>query len=361
MLLIAASLFISSALSSPVLSETSQSDERVIHVALYDCWGVNNHYLQSILDYHWAKNTSYRFDVTVIDRDDVVGTGNQPLERDHFDVLIIGASAESYLVDGLNATWKEKIRTFIADGGGYLGICGGANAASLGFEYSHNLFQRRVNQGALGIADVYIQDSFLGEWQYLLKFGFEAYGWDHDEGVAPSYISVNTSVAKSQENTIFEGYNKTFRHITYAGGPGMYYANTSNELLGAVTPLLMYAEEPMRTKPIHYWMPSMGGWKIAANVTTDIFGKFAAIATVFNQSGRIVLYGPHPENRVVVDGYIQEYRGHSMVSFLLPLETFVFNYFGTPLGDAYNWWIVRRSVAWAAHIPDTDLPPIEDM
>jgi glutamine amidotransferase-like uncharacterized protein len=359
MVLIAASLIIVSVLPVPVLSEQSHSNERVIRVALYDCWGINNRYLQSILDYTWTNDKSYRFDVTVIDRDDVIGTGDQPLKKDRFDALIIGASAESYLVDGLNATWREKIRRFIADGGGYLGICGGANAASLGFEHPRNLFQRRVNQGVLGIADVYIRDSFLGEWQYLLKFGFDAYGWDHDGVSTPSYISVNTSVAKHPENVIFSGYEKTFRYITYAGGPGMYSANASDDLLGIVTPLLTYAEEPMNTKPIHYWMPGVGGWKIAANVTTDILDTFAAIATIFNQSGRVVLYGPHPENRVVVDGYIHEYRGHSMASFFLPIETFVFNYFGTPLDDTYNWWIVRRSVAWAAQIPDTDLPPIE--
>lgn len=335
------------------------SDIRVISVALYDTWGVNNRYIREILNYPWKVDTQeYRFEVTVIDNEDILGEGNISLTRDNFDVFIIGASAMSYLVDGLDKTWSSTVKNFVGSGGGYLGICGGANAASSGFESPRNLFHRRVNQGVLGLADVYINDNFLGEWQYLLKFGFDAF-WNENEVRSPFYISVNTTVEKHPDNSIFSIYTRNFRDITYAGGPGMYTAHLPDDKLGEIIPLLRYNEEPMKTKPLHYWRPALTGWKILRNVTTDLEGTFAGVATTYNSNGRVVLYGPHPEDRVVVDGIVEEYLGRSMVNFIFPFDTYVFNYFGTQLHDTYNWWIVRRSVAWAANIPDLHLPPIQ--
>ena len=139
----------------------------------------------------------------------------------------------------------------------------------------------------------------------------------------------------------------------------MYVANKQDTRLGFVTPLLWYNEEPMYTKPIHYWMPTLSGWKILANVSTNLYNTLAGIATVYNSSGRVVLYGPHPEDRVVVNGVIREYLGHSMTNFILPFNTYVFNYFGDQLEYGYNWWIIRRSVAWAAQIPNEDLPILD--
>lgn len=345
-------------LSHPIdTTRQTAAGQEIIEVALYDTFGRNNHYIEELLNYNWtATSQSYRFNVTIIDADDVSGMANVSLTTERFDVFIIGASADSYLIDGLDPTWKRNVQQFVANGGGYLGICGGANAASSGFEQPRNWFQRRVNQGVLGLADIYINDRFLGEWQYLLKYGWGGNG-DYGPGQTSSYISVNTTVHETPDNVIFEGYQGRYRYITYAGGPGMYPADTNNPMHGSVIPLLTYNEEPMETKPIHYWRPALTGWKIAANVTTDLYGTYAGVATTYND-GRVVLYGPHPEDGVVVNGTIYEYRGYGMPSFFLPIETYLFNYVGTSLGETYNWWIVRRSVAWAANIPDGELPPI---
>lgn len=338
-----------------------ESDTHIISVALYECWGINNRYILEILNYSWTiDHQLYRFEVTIIDSMDIKGEGNISLTRDNFDVFIIGASATSYLVDGLNATWRNNIKDFVAHGGGYLGICGGANAASLGFENPKNIFHRRVNQGVLGLADVHINDNFLGEWQYLIKFGFDAF-WndDNDDNITPYYASINTTVEKNQDNVIFSCYNKNCRDITYAGGPGMYVAHELDDKLGTIIPLLRYNEEPMKSKPLHYWIPTLNGWRIVKKVNTNLEDTLAGVATLYNSSGRVVLYGPHPEDRVIVNGYVREYLGRSMINFIFPFETYVFNYYGTQLAKSYNWWIIQRSVAWAAKIPDLDLPPLE--
>lgn len=340
---------------------TASDDDQVITVALYDTWGRNNRYIEEILNYNWTtNNNTYQFKVTIIDTEAVSGIANITLSNENFDVFIIGASADSYLVDGLDLKWKHSVQQFVENGGGYLGICGGANAASLGFENPQNWFHRRVNRGVLELANVYINDNFRSEWQYLIKFGFGRPDFDYGPGIIPSYISVNTSVQKNTDNAIFSVYDKNFRYITYAGGPGMYSAGKNDPKLGSIIPLLIYNEEPMITKPIHYWIPTFTGWKMFKNVTTNLYGTYAGIATTYNGNGRVVLYGPHPENSVVINGTIQEYLGTGMLNFIFPFETYVFNYFGTSLGQTYNWWIIRRSVAWAAKIPDAELPPIHN-
>lgn len=335
------------------------SDVHIIRVALYDC-GYNNRFFYDIFNYSWtAGNHSYTFEVTVVTGDDVRGEGNTSLTSDNFDLLLIGASASSYLLDGLDPTWKKTVQQFVTAGGGYVGICGGANAGSLGFAHPATLFQRRVNRGVLGFANVYIHDYLPGEWQYLLKFGFDAFSWSDENGTRPYYISVNTSVERSEACAIFSGYDGAYRLITYAGGPGMYDADSTDPAHGLLIPLLRYNEEPMYTKPLHYWAPTLHGWKIIGNVTTHLYQNYAGVATTYGGNGRVVLYGPHPEHRVVANGSVKEYLGHGIPNFAGPIKRYVFNYFGVPLPHDYNWWIVRRSAAWAAHVPDDELPPVE--
>jgi len=337
--------------ASASVGDTSQA----IRIALYDC-GWNNRYFNGIFNYSWVQgDDSYAFEVSVVDADDVRGEGDVPFDTEHFDVLLIGASASAYLVDGVDDAWRTSVQRFIADGGGYVGICGGANTASMGFEEPRSLFQRRVNRGVLRIADVYINDDVVGEWQYLLKFGFDAFSRDYDNGSYPYYASVETLVADS--HPIFAPYEGDVRHITYAGGPGMIPAGQGDGLHGSVATLLRYSEEPMETMPLHYWRPSLQGWTIWKNVTTDIKGSAAGVATTYGE-GNVVLYGPHPEHRVVVNGTVREYLGHGIPNFAGPVERYVFNYFGELLGEEYNWWIVRRSVAWAAGLSQPELPPV---
>jgi len=321
----------------------------------------NKQQFETAYNYQWIQNNNlYRFDFTIIDKNDVLGFGKNPLTNDNFDVFVISASAKSYLFDGINKRFKRNVQNFVSNGGGYLGVCGGANAASQGFENPENLFHYRVNQGVFKLANVYINDNFLGEWQYLLKIGFEAFFWDNiTEDSYPSYISVNTTVQKNPDNEIFSIYNQKYRDISYAGGPGMYNAYKSNPKLGQVIPLLRYNEEPMYTKPIHYWKKTDGNWEIIGNVTTNLSGTMAGIAATYNDKGRVVLYGPHPEYPyVVINGSIIEYNGMGYPSIYHNFSKYVYNYVGNLLDFSYNIWIIRRSTAWAAYVKNDDLPPI---
>ncbi len=333
-------------------------DITTIKVAIYVGNGDERHY-EKVLRYQWRVNdTTYRFETTRINRNDVLGCGDHPLTNQNFDVLMIGASARSYLINGQNEKWKRNIRDFVGNGGGYYGVCGGANAASQGFEKPENPFHKAVNSGALRIANVYINDDILGEWQYLLKFGFSGFFKNHNTNLTIGFVDVNTTVNKNVNNRIFSCYPSDYRHMAYAGGPGMYNANVNDSKYGPVIPLLIYNEELMFSKPIHYYIPTIHGWKIFRNVTTNLSGTFAGIATVYNNSGRVVLYGPHPEIYVVVNGSIVEEKG---IGYLSPLlgRYYIYDYYGYDTNYT-NYWVMRRSIAWAAKIPDEDLPPMDE-
>lgn len=77
-----------------------------------------------------------------------------------------------YLINGFDKRRKESIRNYVADEGGYLSRCSVAVAASRGFIGNSTLFHAWANGGVLRIADVYINDDLMEEWQYLLRLDY---------------------------------------------------------------------------------------------------------------------------------------------------------------------------------------------
>jgi len=330
-----------------------------INVALYN-GGIINADFFKIFHYEWKINsTIYRFNVTVLNEEDIRGKTKTKLTNENFDVLLISGAARTYLQNGFNLKWRKGIQDFIANGGGYIGICGGAIAASMGYEKPRNAYYRYVNQGVLRLANIYVDDDLDGEWQYALKHEFNVSFLNVESIPYPSAIDLNTTVEKNPDNVVFSVYDKGYRHIKYGGGPGMYNASFEDPKLGQVIPLLTYNEEPMITKPIHYWILTPHGFKIWKNVTTSLKGTYAGIATTYNNSGRIVLFGPHPEDTfTTLNGTIKEYLGHGFPLHRGP-KKYAFSYYGE-LNFAYNWWIIRRAVAWCARLPNDQLPPVDN-
>lgn len=298
--------------------------------------------LQYALQYGWTVDgIAYRFNVTEIGRREALGRGRQPLTPDTYDALVIGASARQYFHD-LDFRWRRNLRSFVAGGGGYVGICGGANEASMGMEQPSSLPDRVITAGALGIANVYINDGQRQEWQYLYKSSGLGGGVP-----VRCEVSDHPIVAASPTNP---------RVIRYEGGPSMYPAEGSDPLLGEVKPLAVYAEEVSEKAPIHFWEKKGGEWQQTGPVETDVEGQYAAIATTYGQ-GKVALFGPHPEERTTIGGHVEEYPGRS--KYTLFMESYLYEWVG---GDetnwTYNWWMLRRAAAWAAGISSEHLPPI---
>jgi len=69
----------------------------------------------------------------------------------------------------------------------------------------------------------------------------------------------------------------------------------------------------------------------------------------------VVIFGNHPEHHVWKGGRIFEGDTGSNRMFSKGLFHWKDRQM---LPDSYNWWIVRRSAAWAAGVPAGELPPI---
>jgi len=334
-------------LSSPL----SDKNEIIIRVALYPLKTGSDIFLRQALNYAWYANGKlYRFDTHVLTFKEIRSKDFYSNLK-NYDVFIAGASYLSYLVDGKREAFKKSIEKFLSDGKGFYGVCAGAFLASQGYENPDNWFERETNKGVLRIANVYLNCDFDRELQYLLK---EASLPNPRFGQIPIEVKVN----KSSPIPIFKPFRKEVFNISYGGGAGLYIANSKDPRLGKVYPLLIYNEELMETKPIHFWKRVLIGWKKGETIKTDLKGNYAMIATTFNNSGRIVLISSHPEIPVMVNGTIVEFFGRNTLG--IPRIVYAW-YNGTRLNMSKNLWIHRRVVAWLAKVPDEDLPPIEEV
>jgi len=317
-----------------------QENDVHIYVAVYDSV-IKDYSMEAIhpLNYTWSSGGyMYHLHPVIITRGDIMKRDTL-LAQDNFDVFVIPGSGRPY-IDALHPQWRNHIRNFVDQGGGFLGICGGANIASRGFQEKKGL-NRILNYSVLGIANIYVNNQQNEEWMYLWKAN-----WQH--GLPPIHISLLTN-----ENSIFQGVMEDIRNIRYGGGPGMYAAPETNEKHGPVIPLAIYAEEPMTIAPLHYWTWDQG-WRIQENITTDIKGQYAVIATSYGK-GRIALFGSHPEKKTFFGGYITEFPVRPNMG---PFTWHIYNWSdGVPSSEDYNWWMIQQAAAWISQkVPANHLP-----
>ncbi|MEM1513977.1 MAG: BPL-N domain-containing protein [Candidatus Thermoplasmatota archaeon] len=310
-------------------------EEKEIKVAIYFS-GVKRYAeeIKDAIEYSWSENgKKYKISSQIIGREDIL---NGKLSQ--YDVFVIPGSARPYL-DAIDARWRNEVKKFVEEGGGYVGICGGANLASVGFDGAD--INNFLNPFLLRIANVYVNDEQYEEWQYLWRSN-----WRY--GGIPLKVYINFS-----DNPIFSGFYGTERSIRYWGGPGMREANFKDEKFGEIVPLATFAEEPMEVAPLHYWLWK-GEWIPYKNITTDIKGQYAAIATTYGK-GKVVLFSPHPERETFFDGYVEEFPVRENLS---PFTWFIYNWVSNnSSGISYNWWILRRAIAWAGNL---EVPPASE-
>ena len=309
-----------------MLSNMSYSkNEREIKIAIYDSISPSVKLLERAFNYSWEENgIKYKTKAERIDFKDVVN-GNLK----NYDILIIGASGRQYF-HGLIKTWREKVKDFIAEGGGYIGICGGANIASKGYEKPRHFFDLIINSACLSIVDAYINDDQDEEWQYLWK------------EIGDSRIPLKNEIVS--EHPIFEGLS--YRYITYGGGPGMYGMKEAKGIA-------VYADEAMEVAPLHYWIWA-GEWIPYKEVKTDIKGYFSIAESKYGK-GKIIVFSSHPEIPCGMNGSVYEFFGISIYG----VPRYVYSWVSKENTNiSYNWWILRRSVAYLLDLP---LPPMEEL
>lgn len=230
----------------------------------------------------------------------------------------------------MSKTWRDKVREFIASGRGYIGICGGANIVSKGYEKPKHFFDFIINSGCLKIVDAYINDDQDEEWQYLWK------------EIGDSRIPLKNEIIAP--HPIFE--NLSYRYITYGGGPGMYGMREAKGIA-------IYADEPMEVAPLHYWV-WLGKWIPYKKIKTDIKGQYS-IAETFYGNGKVIVFSSHPEIPCGMNGSVYEFFGISIYG----VPRYVYSWVnGNNTNMSYNWWILRRAIAYTLSLP---LPPMEEL
>ena len=195
-----------------------------------------------------------------------------------------------------------------------------------------------------------MNQDWMGEMQYCIRAN-------------AALPSMKLKVESSNEVPIYKGYNKSHVNMTYGGGPGLYIGDNNDPKLGEIVPLLTIDEELMETKPIHWYRKGiLPGWVPFKKVKTNLKGCWGGIATTYDSSGRIVLFSTHPEITLVQNNSIEETFGErSDYGSFGKIPRIVYNLYGDVKNMSYNYWMHRRSAAWAAGVTESELPPINEL
>jgi hypothetical protein len=406
-----------------VLSEGHQRTIRVAILADEPFfWRSRKYYHHIILhNYTWViHNTTYRMDAAYLRDQDIL---HGQLNTSKYDVLLIpggGVGNNQALMKGLTflpkvRRFKRNITQFITQGGGCIGFCGGAafitDLKKDPGEKPRTITERLYQKSSLHVSCV---SSYFKHLAFPLFYPFQrnhpeqignsAYAFSFapgttKEGVRFHSIGCPVEIQIKKNNPIFSDFEENQLWIRWWAGQGLlvdehptrpvsvlatypdYDLSEKEETriyawryIGGIHGLFRSLLHAYRfVKKHHLLLKSIplyifylaGDWSRTEQVINlNLGSKPCMTAEVYPSGGRgrIVLSAVHPEYMVWSGGYIEE------------VNSTQFHCIGTglhqwkdvePLSHSLqkeatqNWWILRRFVAWAAKVPDTDLPPKE--
>ena len=353
-------------------------------------------------DYVWTVgNKTYKYVITPINDDDIL---DGSLTIDNYDALLVpggGVGDELSITKGFFSKirpnvikWKKNIVDFIKSGGGYIGYCGGtALMCDLGKE-PETFLEHAYEKSTIGASDVKVYwkadgpSVFLDAWS---AYTDETHGY-------PQYNGLCFDIPLDKTHPITDDYIGDTCRIRWIGGASLIIPEN---ISSSATVLGYYPEEEIsenESTRIPVWkytggvfgilkgyfrglkwlkehnMPLSDGlvasidfrydWELTEEYATlNYSNKPCMVAEVYpnENEGRLVLDTFHPERNVwwggrfdvspdndkncVADGF------YKLVDYT-PFDE-------TPEDETtHTWWIVRREIAWAAKVPENDLPPI---
>jgi len=384
-------------------------------------WGSGKRYFPTILDgYSWeTRGRSYRFAAGYVYDHDIL---DGRLTTSDYDVFLVpggGVGDGEAVTKGLTfrrkvRRWKEKITDFIEAGGGYVGICGGAALITglvTGQGKPRSILARLYDASALGSSCVKSYYKALSlpiftrlQRRHPERVGATAYVFSFAPGetadgklIHSGGVPVDFELDK--DNPLFGDYGEDRLRMRWWGGPGLIVPEVADR---QVSILARYPHPDFSTDPrtdvfawrytggpcglaravfrsvgmivreglklgdtLTYAYYLAGTWRRAEEtIDLDCAGRACMTAEVYpnEQQARILLCAAHPEYMVWWGGEIEEVDESDSVCLGRGLHRWKGI---APLSDTlqaeltYTWWVVRRMVAWAAKVPDTDMPPIE--
>jgi hypothetical protein len=385
-------------------------------------WGSGKHYFPIILnDYSWiVGGVKYCFKTTFIyDKDIIRGK----LNINNYDVLLIpggGVGDGEAVVKGFKnfgntKKWKKQIHNFTKNGGGIVGICGGA-ALITSLDMGPNkkpktLTEKQYDKSSLKITKVKHYYKNLAfpllypfQRKHPEKIGATAYVFSFAPGETIDGKKIHTGGVPidyiiNKDNAILKDFPGDKIRIRWWGGPAL---TIPKDIEPDINVLAYYPEKVLSDESstrIYAWK-YVGGfigiikgflkalslrdnkkdklsniflytfylakpWKRTNRIIDlNLSNKPAITAEVFpnENKARIILCTAHPEYMIWWNGFIDEVKddknsclanGFHKWKDIKPLSE--------SLRDelTYTWWLVRRFTAWAAKVPDNDLPPIQ--
>ena len=367
-------------------------------------------YIPILDDYQWTVgNKTYKFVLTKIyDKDIIEGK----LTTENFDMLLVpggGVGDEESIVKGTLPNirpkvikWKRNIANFIKDGGGYAGYCGGTALMCELEKKPETALEKNYHKSAIGVSSVKIYYKDVANYYICLlkKDGWKRIGpamYLLGEGY-PTYNGLCFDVPIDNNHPITDDFIGETCRVRWIGGPGLIPPeDPSNNIaiLGRYPDEKVCENESMK---IHYWKYTggmlglvKGLFKAVKWCKTNNCSISNALLSILefsydwnptdeyvdlNQSdkpcmtveeypnknkGRIVLNAFHPERNVWWGGFHQESpdtEKNCLAERFFKLTDF------TPFNETqenettHTWWMVRREIAYAAKVPDNDLPPL---
>ncbi len=405
-------------------SKKQNPRQRIIRVAILAeepiGWGSGKHFFPVILQgYTWTTDdTTYTIETRYLFDRDIL---KDYLRSQKFDVLLVpggGVGDGHAIMKGFHFSrkvrrWKRNIKTFIQDGGGYVGICGGAALATplqTAEKKPKTFLEKQYHKSAVGITCV---SSYYKSLAFPLLYPFQrnhpekvgaiAYVFSFAPGKTVDGVWIHSGGAPidiqlCRNHPIFSDAPQDTLRIRWWGGPALLVPEKPDR---KVCVLARYPKQDLSENPnlrIHAWryvggirglfagffkaagyikkeQKSLrniflytfylaGDWRGTEKlIRLDYADKPCITTEVYpnENKARIVLCTPHPEYLVWWQGRIIETKNNDFHCLgkglyqwkdIAPLST-----------DAsselmYTWWVVRRFVAWAAKVPDSHLPPL---
>jgi hypothetical protein len=386
-------------------------------------WGSGKRMFPEILqNYSWTiHRKTYMFTTQFLYDSDIL---KGQLTTKQYDVVLVpgGGVGDGHAITKgfyyLNHVrkWKKNIAAFIRQGGGYIGICGGTALITdlkTGEKKPQTFLERQYNKSALGVSCVssYYRTLALPlfypfQRNHPENIGATAYVFSFAPGTTLNGSKIHTGGAPidiqlRKDHPIFSDVQQDTYRIRWWAGPGLIvpeHPDREVHILASYPSLDISDHANLR---IHAWrymggIPGLisaffkaaryvkkendslknlflytyffaGKWELTDKVITlDYSNKPCITAEVYpnEKKGRILLCTSHPEYMIWWNGHITERKSEEFPC----LATGLYQWENiTPFSKdgiaelTHTWWMVRRFVAWAAKIPDQDLPPIENV
>ena len=413
-------------MSSPGINQTKiNQQKRIIRVAVLAeellRWGSGKQMFPEILhNYSWTTENGTYSIITryIFDKDILQGC----LTTKEFDLLLVpggGVGDGQAITKGFHflrsvRKWKKNIATFIQDGGGYLGICGGAALITdlkTADKKPRTFIERQYNKSSLGVTCVSSYYKSLGfplfypfQKNHPEKIGATAYVFSFAPGTTVDGIRVHTGGAPldfqlCKNHPIFSDVPQDTERIRWWGGPALivpehpdrevhilakYPAQDVSDItnvrihawryVGGISGLLLAflkaaryikKEKDTLNNMFLYTYYLAGDWEVTEKIIElDYSNRPCITAEIYpnENKGRILLCTAHPEYMIWWNGHIAERKTKDFTCLgtgLYQWEDIASLKKDVTPELTHTWWMVRRFVAWVAKVPETDLPPIE--